>query len=45
MNQSKLDVVKQELARVNFNILVISDQNGEDCVNTIQFSNQWLEWT
>ena len=28
MNQSKLEVVKQEMARVNINILVISELQG-----------------
>ena len=28
MNQSKLEVIKQEMERVNINILGISEQNG-----------------
>jgi len=33
MNQDKLEVVKQEIARVNTNILGISEINGLEWVN------------
>ena len=36
MNQDKLEVVKQEIARVNTNILGISEINGLEWVNLIQ---------
>ena len=36
MNQAKLEVVKQEMARVNINILGISELNGPEWVNFIQ---------
>ena len=36
MSQSKLEVVKQEMARVNINILGISELNGWERVNLIQ---------
>ena len=32
MNQGKLKVVKQEMARVNVNILGISELNGLECL-------------
>ena len=40
MNQGKLEVVKQEMARVNVNILGISELYAEDCLNSK--SNQTL---
>ena len=36
MNQGKLEVVKQEMARVNVDILGISELNGQELVNLIQ---------
>ena len=36
MNQGKLEVVKQEMARVNVDILGISKLNGLEWVNLIQ---------
>ena len=38
MNQHKLEVVKQEMARVNVNILGISKLNGLEWVNLIQMT-------
>ena len=38
MNQGKLEVVKQEMARVNINILGISEQNGLEWVNLSQMT-------
>ena len=38
MNQGKLEVVKQEMAIVNANILGISKQNGLEWVNLIQMT-------
>ena len=38
MNQDKLEVVKQEIARVNTNILGISEINGLEWVNLIQMT-------
>ena len=38
MNQGKLEVVKQEMARVNVNILGISQLNGLEWVNLIQMT-------
>jgi len=38
MNQGKLDVVKQEMARLNINILAISDWNGQEWANLIQMT-------
>ena len=38
MNQGKLEVVKQEMARVNINILGISDLNGPEWVSSIQMT-------
>ena len=35
MNQGKLEVIKQEMARVNINILRISELNGLECMNLI----------
>ena len=36
VNQGKLEVVKQEMARVNVNILGISELNGLEWVNLTQ---------
>ena len=36
MNQSKLDVVKQEMVRINIDILGISKLNGPEWANLIQ---------
>ena len=38
MNQGKLEVVKQEMARVNINILGISEQHGLEWVNLTQMT-------
>ena len=38
MNQDKLEVVKQEMARVNIDILGISKLNGLEWVNLNQIS-------
>ena len=38
MNQGKLEVVKQEMARVNIGILGISELNGWKWVNLIQMT-------
>ena len=38
MNPGKLEVVKQEMARVNINILGISEQNGPEWGNLIQMT-------
>ena len=38
MNQGKLEVVKQEMARVNVDILGISKLNGLDWVNLNQMT-------
>ena len=38
MNQDKLQVVKQEMARVNINILGISEINGLEWVNLTQMT-------
>ena len=38
MNQDKLQVVKQEMARVNINILGISEINGLEWANLIQMT-------
>ena len=38
MNQGKLEVVKQEMARVNINILEISELNGLEWVNLIRMT-------
>ena len=38
MNQSKLEVIKQEMERVNINILGISEQNGPEWLNLIQMT-------
>ena len=36
MNQGKLDTVKQEMARVNLDILGVSDKNGQEWENLTQ---------
>ena len=38
MNQGKLEVVKQEMARVNISILGISELNGLEWVNLTQMT-------
>ena len=38
MNQGKLEVVKQEIERLNFDILGISEQNGLEQVNLTQMT-------
>ena len=39
MNQAKLDVVKQEMARLNINILGIGElQNGQEWENLTQMT-------
>ena len=38
MNQSKLEVVKQEMTRVNINILGINEINGLEWVNLVQMT-------
>ena len=38
MNQGKLEVVKQEMARVKVNILGISELNGLEWVNLTQMT-------
>ena len=38
MNQGKLDVVKQEMAGVNINILGISELKWQEWVNLIQMT-------
>ena len=38
MNQGKLEVGKQEMARVNINILEISELNGLEWVNLIRMT-------
>ena len=38
MNQGKLEVLKQEMARVNINILEISKLNGLEWVNLTQMT-------
>ena len=38
MNQGKLEVVKQDMARVNVDILGISDRNGLEWVNLTQMT-------
>ena len=38
MNQGKLEVVKQEMARVNIDILGISELNGWERVNLTQMT-------
>ena len=38
MNQGKLEVVKQEMARMNINILEISELNGLEWLNLTQMT-------
>ena len=38
MNQGKLEVVKQEMARASIDILGISEQNGLEWVNLTQMT-------
>ena len=38
MNQGKLDVVKQEMVRINIDILGISELNGPEWANLIQMT-------
>ena len=38
MNQGKLDMVKQATARMNINILAISELNGREWVSLIQMT-------
>ena len=38
MNQGKLEVVKQQMARVNIDILWISELNGLEWVNLTQMT-------
>ena len=38
MNQGKLEVVKQEIARVNIDILGISELNGQEWANLVQMT-------
>ena len=38
MNQAKLEVVKQEMARVNVDILGINELNGLEWVNLTQMT-------
>ena len=38
MNQGKLEVVKQEMSRVNVNILGINEINGLEWVNLTQMT-------
>ena len=38
MNQGKLEVVKQQMARVNIDILGISELNGLEWANLIQMT-------
>ena len=38
MNQGKFEMVKQEIARVNVNILGISELNGLEWVNLTQMT-------
>ena len=44
INQGKLDVVKQEMARVNVKILGISELNGLEWVNLTQITLYLLLW-
>ena len=39
MNQDKLEVVKQEMAKGNINILGISELNGQEWTNLFQMTN------
>ena len=38
MNQEQFEVVKQEMTRVNINILGISEQNGLEWVNLTEMT-------
>ena len=38
MNQGKLEVIKQEMARMNLDILAISKLNGLQWINLIQMT-------
>ena len=38
MNQGKLEMVKQEMAKVNIEILGISELNDLECVNLTQMT-------
>ena len=38
MNQGKLEVIKQEMVRLNMDILGISKQNGLEWVNLIEMT-------
>ena len=38
MSQGKLEVVKQEMARANIDILEISELNGQEWANFIQMT-------
>jgi len=38
MNQGKLDMVKQEMARMNISTLGISELNGQEWVNLVQMT-------
>ena len=38
MNQGKLEVVKQEIARMNIDILGISELNGQEWANLVQMT-------
>ena len=38
MNQSKLDVIKQEMVRINIDILGISELSGPEWMNLIQMT-------
>ena len=38
MNQGKLEAIKQKMARLNINILGVSDYNGLEWVNLIQMT-------
>ena len=44
MNQGKLEVVKQEMAKVNINFLGISELNGLEWVNLTQMTLYLLLW-
>ena len=41
MNQGKLEVVQQEMASVNIDILGISELNGLEWVNLTQMTIEW----
>ena len=44
MNQGKLEMIKEETARVKMNILGISETNERECVNLIQRTITKLLW-